>query len=212
MKLGGAVYLPDQGCFGIVTAIQRFGRAFIRFGVKLETGELAWSNRRACCGRFCRNRWRVTPPLAPPTLPPTAARPDRPSARAPMVRHETLADPPMPALAFLLGLSPGAHLANSARHVVRALCSVLAHRSRKPEPVLISLGRDPSPPDFVPVQKFYSSVTPTPNLASTSRFTQATASGLVRKTRVSQPACSTKTCHIRASAKGKSFFAYIATM
>ena len=40
MKLGNAVYLPDQNCFGIVTAIQRFGRAFIRFGVKLETGEL----------------------------------------------------------------------------------------------------------------------------------------------------------------------------
>ena len=40
MKLGGAVYLPDQNCFGIVTAIQRFGRAFMRFGVKLETGEL----------------------------------------------------------------------------------------------------------------------------------------------------------------------------
>ena len=40
MRLGGAVYLPDQGCFGVVTAIQRFDRAFIRFGVKLETGEL----------------------------------------------------------------------------------------------------------------------------------------------------------------------------
>ena len=40
MRLGGAVYLPDQRCFGVVTAIQRFGSTFIRFGVKLETGEL----------------------------------------------------------------------------------------------------------------------------------------------------------------------------
>jgi len=40
MRLGAAVYLPDQNCFGVVTPIQRFGRSYMRFGVKLETGEL----------------------------------------------------------------------------------------------------------------------------------------------------------------------------
>ncbi len=77
MRLGGAVYLPDQNCFGIVTAIQRFGRAFMRFGVKLETGELCMVESA-----------RVLPAILPKPLARTSATgPANTRAGAPAETH-----------------------------------------------------------------------------------------------------------------------------